>query len=273
MAVKLRAQYYEQFDADYSMEVPAEAFGGWQSAELEIALEHSAVLVMHAWETGTIKKYPGWYRQVEYLARAKDICRNIFPKLLPAVRDSGMKLFHVVGDGNYYQNHPGYTKTIQLAGSAPAPPEQIGSDLVLEELRDFKKRLGRHNAEDIRKGFKHLNFAKEAKPIGNESIAENSHQLFALCKQHAVNHLIYTGFALNWCLLLSPGGMMDMNKHGIMCSVIRQAVTAVENKETARQQVCKQTALWRVALAFGYVFDVDDLIAAIANNRNHSSRC
>ena len=31
---------------------------------------------------------------------------------------------------------------------------------------------------------------------------------------------------------------------------------------TARREVGKEIALWRVALAFGFVFDVDDFIAA-----------
>jgi len=108
-----------------------------------------------------------------------------------------------------------------------------------------------------------LEFADDARPVGDESIAEDAHQLFALCRENRVNHLIYAGFAINWCLLLSPGGMADMSKHGIMCSAPRQAVTAVENKETARSELCKELGLWRVAVAFGYVFDVDDFINAL----------
>ena len=48
-----------------------------------------------------------------------------------------------------------------------------------------------------------------------------------------------------------------------MCSALRQAVTAVENRETARAELCKEIALWRVALAFGFVFDVEDLVKAL----------
>ncbi|MBI1929948.1 hypothetical protein HYR99_37565 [Candidatus Poribacteria bacterium] len=50
-----------------------------------------------------------------------------------------------------------------------------------------------------------------------------------------------------------------------MCSAFRQAVTAVENKETARAELCKEIGLWRVALAFGFVFDVDTFIGALQN--------
>jgi hypothetical protein len=57
--------------------------------------------------------------------------------------------------------------------------------------------------------------------------------------------------------------MADMSRRGVMCSAVRQAVTAVENRETAREERAKELALWRVALAFGFVFDVDDLVAAL----------
>ena len=55
-----------------------------------------------------------------------------------------------------------------------------------------------------------------------------------------------------------------MSRRGLMCSAVRQAVTAVENKETARRELGKELGLWRVALAFGFVFDVDDLVGALA---------
>ena len=35
------------------------------------------------------------------------------------------------------------------------------------------------------------------------------------------------------------------------------------NKGTARNELCKEIALWRVALAFGFGFDVNDFVNAI----------
>ena len=57
--------------------------------------------------------------------------------------------------------------------------------------------------------------------------------------------------------------MVDMSRAGVMCSVLRQAVTAVENRESARNEAHKAEALWRVALAFGFVFDVDDFVTQL----------
>ena len=91
----------------------------------------------------------------------------------------------------------------------------------------------------------------------------NSHQLNAVCREKGIWHLVYIGFAINWCLLASPGGMIDMSRMGYVCSTIRQATTAVENKETCSEEWAKEVALWRVALMFGYVFDVDPFVAAL----------
>jgi hypothetical protein len=269
--IQVAANYYQHFDADFERDVPAEGYGGWKRAELEMDMAHTAVVVMHAWDTGTAEQFPGWHRCVEYLPRAAAIAQTVFPPLLDAVRNAGVNLFHVVGGGDYYKAHPGYQRAVELAGPPPAPLEYIAGDSSLQALQQFRARnvfVGEHNEADVKRGFEHVDFPVEARPLPTEGVAENAEQLFALCKAAGVNHLIYAGFAINWCLLLSPGGMADMSKRGVMCSAFRQAVTAVENKETAHEELCKQIALWRVALAYGFVFDVPDFIEAVQKNSN-----
>jgi hypothetical protein len=264
--LRVTTNYYQQFDADFRLDVPGEGYGGWKRTDLDFDLARTAVVVMHAWDSGTREEFPGWYRCVEYIPREQEICRTVFPRLLGAVRAAKVNLFHVVGGGKYYQDLPGYRRAVQLAGPAPAAPETIATDPTLDALRRFRSErvfVGKHNQADVSRGFARLDFDPHARPVGDEGVAENGHQLFALCKATGVNHLIYAGFAINWCLLLSPGGMHDMSARGVMCSAFRQATTAVENKESARKQLCKELALWRVALAFGFVFDVDDFLAAL----------
>jgi len=265
--VPIPASYYQQFDADYSLNVPAHGYGGWKKKGIEIALDRTAVVLMHAWDTGTYAQFAGWHRACEWIPRARSICRTVLPELLAAVRASDLPLLHVVGGGSYYQDYPGYKIAEELAGPAPEPLPRVEPDPVYERLKQFKSDysfVGARNQDDVGRGFQALDFPAEAGPQGREGIAANGDQLFALCSEKRVNHLVYAGFMINWCLLLSPGGMADMQKRGFMCSALRQAVTAVENKETAEAELCKKIALWRVALAFGFVFDVDDFIAGIA---------
>jgi hypothetical protein len=266
-SLQIPAWYYQQFDADLDFEVPGEGYGGWQLETLALSREHTAVVVMHAWDAGTPEEHPGWYRVVEYIPRQNEIVRTVFPPLLAAVRASDLPLLHVVGGGDYYKDCPGYQRAVELAGPAPDAPEAVEEDPALEALRAFKREHvlpGLHNDDDIKRGVAKLDFPEPARPLGDEGIAENGHQLLALCRDAGINHLVYCGFAINWCLLLSPGGMSEMSRHGIMCSALREATTAVENRETAREQIAKEIGLWRVALAFGFVFDVDDFIRGIA---------
>lgn len=263
--VTLTAHYYQQFDADLKRDVPGEGYGGWKSADLSFDLDHTAVVVMHAWETGTPEQFPGWYRAVEYIPRANAILAEVFPPLLAAVRAAGITLFHVVDGGDYYRNYPGYQHAVALAGPEPALP-QVAADPSLAALHRFRAEhvfVGAHNRADVDRGFARLDFPPQARPLDEEGIAENAQQLTALCQEKEINHLIYTGFAINWCLLMSPGGMIDMRRRGVLCSALRQAVTAVENKESARSEAHKEEALWRVALAFGFVFDVDAFVTVL----------
>jgi hypothetical protein len=52
--------------------------------------------------------------------------------------------------------------------------------------------------------------------------------------------------------------MVDLSRYGVMCSTIREAVTAVENGETARDEREKRQALWRTSINSGFVFGVED---------------
>lgn len=260
------AWYYQHGDADFRLEVPEEGFGGWKQEPLAFSLDHTAVVCMHAWDAGTKEAYPGWWRVVPYLERADAIAREVFPKLLGAVRGGGMTLYHVAGGGDYYQDFPGYVRALELSGEPPASPEPVKSDPVRDRLAKHKGEFGYprpHNLPDIKRGREQMGFMPQAMPEGDEGVAENGHQLAALCRADGINHLIYCGFALNWCLLLSPGGMAEMQKYGVMCSAFRDATTAVENKHSARGEWAKELALWRVALAFGFVFEVEPFIDAV----------
>jgi hypothetical protein len=160
--MKLPAQIYQQFDADYSRDVPAEGFGGWQTVDTELAPTRTALVVMHAWHCGAPGEFPGWSRAVEYEPRARKILTEIFPPLLAAVRASPLPVFHVVGGGRDYHSHlPGYRRAVGLAGKAPAPAP-FPVDPVYEQLqalRAARSFVGRHNRPDVDAGFARLDFA------------------------------------------------------------------------------------------------------------------
>jgi hypothetical protein len=265
--ITLPSHYYQQFDADLSRDVPGEGYGGWKQSDLTFDRDRMAMVVMHAWDCGTPEQHPGWYRSVEYIPRANQIVAEVFPPLLKAVRDGGMTVYHVVGGHTYYKDLPGYKRAVELAGPEPTTKRlDLPPDPLMDDVRTFREKntvVGDRNRPDVIAGVAKMDFPEPARPHGDEGVAENDHQLLALCQTDGINHLVYIGFAINWCLCMSPGGMLDMGRRGVMCSAIRQAVTAVENKESARTEAHKEEALWRMALSWGFVFDVEPFISTI----------
>jgi nicotinamidase-related amidase len=272
--MNVRTRFYQQFDADPSRDVPAENYGGWGTDDVDIDLKRTALVVMHAWDPGDPAVDQAWWRTVEYLPRAKRILEEVFPSLLSAVRSSGMQVFHVVGGSrDYYSHLPGFQgdeinppqskKSMPDGGFSPDSNPEYDT---WNTWRDQHVFVGDHNRDCVNKSFEKLDFADLARPIGGEGVAEDGDGLARLCGQYGIQHLIYVGFAINWCLLMSPGGMIDMNRKGFVCSTIPQAVTAVENKETARLELEKQQALWRVSLEFGYVFELDSFVHALTTS-------
>ena len=182
------------------------------------------------------------------------------------MRAAGLPLFHVVAGSGYFEQYPGYQRAAALAGSAAALP-QVAADAVYTQLQQFRAEhvfVGAHNQQDVAESWRHVRLFDTALPHGDEGVAQDAPQLFALCREAGINHLIYAGFNIDWCLLMSAGGMVDMSRYGVICSVLRDAVTAVENRETARGGLGKAISLWRVSVGFGFVFDSPDLIRALS---------
>lgn len=266
--VTIPAWYYKQFDADYSLDVPGEGYGGWMKADLQLNTDKTAFVVMHAWDCGTYEQYPGWYRAVEYIPRANKIAQEIFPELLGGIRNVGMKLYHIAGSESYCKDLPGYLYAKeclleQMKGNQSFRMPNARKDEVIKNLQKFRFEnvfYGQHNKADIEKGQANTGFMKNARPEEGEAIVINGDQLHAVCLKDGINHLIYMGFAINWCLQYSPASMNDMADRGFMCSAIREAVTAVENKESARTEGHKEYGLWATALKNGFVYDVKDIL-------------
>ena len=260
----ITAWHYRQFDADFNLDVPAEGYGGWRKGAIPWDLHRTALVSMHAWDTGTRTEYSGWHRAVEYIPRADRIVETSLGPLLDAFRAADAPRIHVTGGGDYPKRCAGYRSSAEATQFEPLPP-----DSHVDALHAFRREhvfTGLHNEADVRRGFARIDFPDRVRPLGEEPVVEDAPSLDAWCRERGVRHLIYAGFALNWCLLMSPGGMIDMVRRGYVCSAVRDATTSVENRESARSESHHEEALWRTALAFGFVFDSADLIVAVGRS-------
>jgi nicotinamidase-related amidase len=274
--LSLKGEYYRHHPVDFS-KGPLGALGmkGWaETVTIEAPLKETALVSMHAENIGLVPQIPyadkgplaGYMRWLEYEGRKMDILRDIYPRILAAARGAGLPVVHVSME-DYGKKYPGYKKALQLSGPDPqlATPKAPGAG-KLRPPDDIKGKLvfgERYNDNRDEEHFgRFFDFAEPAKPRDDEFVVETSHQLSSVLNAMGAWNLIYIGFAVNWCLWFSGGGMVDMSRLGYRCSCIREAVTAVENKESVRGEQHKEEALWRTSLMFGYVFTAEDFISA-----------
>jgi len=261
MQKMVQAWSYAQHGADYSLPHPGEGYGGWKKDSIPIDPAHTAIVVMHAWDCGTREENPHTYRICEYVPRSVQIMNERFPAFLEKVRESGFHLIHIGSQSEKsLEELPGYERVKEKWGLGPTE-ERIEPDPTWKELRKI-------NSLRVFPGPLHPEDPTYVRdfaimPKDDEDVACTTHQLFRLCKERGINHLIYTGFAINWCLTMSPCGMIDMNRHGFICSAIRELTTAVENKESCAVEEHKEYGLWAFSLCGGFVFDQKDVEDAL----------
>ena len=257
MPILTPGYYYAQQGADPTQEYPAMGFGGWNKADVPIEPERTAVLVMHAWK---VPDYEAHMRHLEYLSRANAIIRDKFPPFLQAVRSKGIRLIHIAGGFEHVlPTLPGYQR---ITGKYPAA--QVQEIELSKEMKHLCEKhwslVGAQNddyAAQFERAYAEYDLA--VKPLDDEDVVVAENQLFSLCCEHGIEHLIYTGFAVNACLLSARCGMVDMSRHGLMCSVVGDLTTAVENKETCKTQENLKYGLWKFATQRGFVFLSEDL--------------
>jgi hypothetical protein len=274
--LRLKGAYYRHNPVDFSKgELGALGMRGWgETVDVDAPVSETALVSMHAENIGLIPEIPyadrgplaGYMRWLEYEGRKMDIVRTVYPRILAATRRAGLAVVHVAM-GDYGRKYPGFAKALKLAGPEPrtSTPKAPGAARVRPpDDRKGKLIFGEHYNDNRDEAHfdRYFDFAEPAKPAGDEFVVETSHQLSCVLNSLGAWNLIYTGFAINWCLWFSGGGMVDMSRLGYRCSCIREAVTAVENRESVRGEQHKEEAMWRTSLMFGYIFSADDFIAA-----------
>jgi len=274
--LSLKGAYYRHHPIDFTRgALGAQGMLGWgNSIDVETPLKETALISMHNENIGLIPEIPyadrgplaGYMRWLEYEGRKIDITRAVYPRILAAARGAGVPVVHVAMS-DYARKYPGNAKTLTLSGPEPraATPKAPGSEKK-RPPDDIKSRLlfGEHynDNRDHDHFGRYFDFPERAKPLADEFVVETSHQLSSVLNALGAWNLIYIGFAINWCLWFSGGGMVDMSRLGYRCSCIREGVTAVENRESVQGELHKEEAMWRVSLMFGYVFGAEDFIAA-----------
>jgi nicotinamidase-related amidase len=271
--INLPWHMYRHYPADFSQwDMAAAGFKGWDSQVRDLDLSKTCLALMHFPDTGLTPDTefgpdcpnPNALGTIEWIPRTMEVVTFRMPPLLRAARAAGLLVAHVGVGGPPYTQGPIWEKCVKEAGDPP--PED--KDVIERDQKRWAQHtrdvfdLPRPSPEKVPPHEK-LALPPELLPQGNDIIAQHPWQLHRLLKNRGVDHIIYCGWALNWCLWFSPCGMCDMDRKGYMCSAVRGGCVAIENRESAAGEKNLEYAYWKTSTMFGYIFDLHELTTAL----------
>ena len=88
-------------------------------------------------------------------------------------------------------------------------------------------------------------------------------QLHALLEEQHILHLLYAGFATNWCVLGRDYGIRSMARYGYNIVLLRDATTGVEFPDTFDTLFATEIAIREVEQQFGFSASNADFFKAV----------
>lgn len=270
--ISLPWHMYCHYPADFSRwEAAAVGFHGWASEVRELDLSRTALALMHfpstgltpATEWGPDCPIPSALGTVEWVPRAMSVVTFRMPRLIESARAAGLQVAHVGVGGKPYTEGEIWERCLKEVGEPPPADSDVITGTPTWKAQHTRDVFDLPRTDPPSIPSREFSLPSVFLPQGDDIIAQHAWQLHRLLQNRDIDHIIYTGWALNWCLWFSPCGMADMSRKGYMCSAVRGGCVAIENKESAVGEDNLEYALWKTSTMFGYVFELHELTHAL----------
>ena len=96
----------------------------------------------------------------------------------------------------------------------------------------------------------------------DDFVIANGSQLHDLCEEQGILHLLFAGFATNWCILNRDYGVAEMRSRGYNTLLMRDSTEGVEFPDTLTDRWATELAIREVEQRHGFSVSNDDFYAA-----------
>ena len=216
---------------------------------MALPLEQTALVLVDLWDNHFIESW---------LERAARVTREEVVPVIEAARRAGLAVVHA-------PSPPLAAEYPQLERHAPDPPQPEPEWPPPE----FRSRTGAYQVfrgpraqppgipEVPRLGVSPLVEVRE-----EEFVVATGAQLHQLAQDRGILHLVYAGFATNWCILNRDYGMRTMARRGYNMILLRDATAGVEFPDTVQTNFATELAIREVEQQLGFSASNADFFAA-----------
>lgn len=223
--------------------------------EMPLPIAETALILVDLWNVHFIESW---------IERAKQVTTDCVVPVLDAARQVGMTIVHAPSPSVAAQ-YPQLERHKPPEPGAPStwPPSDFrsrtGDYAVYRGPRSQPPSIGIH----WDKLAPHLSMSPAIDVQEDEFVIATGQQLHELLEEQRILHLLFAGFATNWCVLGRDYGIRAMARYGYNIVLLRDATTGVEFPDTYDNLFTTEIAIREVEQQYGFSTSNPDFFEAV----------
>jgi nicotinamidase-related amidase len=223
--------------------------------EMPLPVDETALVLVDLWNVHFIESW---------IERAAQVTKDCVVPVLNTARQAGLTIVHAPSP-SVAEHYPQLQRHKPPEPSVPSawPPSTFrsreGDYAVYRGPRSQPPGIGVH--WDKLASQLAVSPAIDVKP--EEFVIATGQQLHELLEERRILHLLFAGFATNWCVLGRDYGIRSMSRYGYNIVLLRDATTGVEFPDTYDNLFTTEVSIREVEQQYGFSASNADFCEAV----------
>ena len=218
--------------------------------EMTLPVAQTGLVLVDMWDNHFIESW---------LERAIEVTRTAVVPVLEAARAAGLTIVHAPS--------PEVAAQFEQLSRHQPPPEEPEPDWPPPAFRsregEFAAYRGPRKQPPGIPPIESLGMSPAITVAAEDFVIATGQQLHDLCREKKILHLLYAGFATNWCVVGRDYGLRAMRRRSYNLILLRDATTGVEFPDTIASLTATELAIREAEQQLGFS----------ASNENFFSAC
>lgn len=223
--------------------------------EMPLPIAETALVLVDLWNVHFIESW---------IERAERVTVDCVVPVIDAARKVGMTIVHAPSPSVAAQ----YPQLKRHKPPQPSTPNTWPPSEFRSRSGDYNQYRGpRSQPPGIGVHWDKLSSQLSISPAievqEDDFVIATGQQLHELLEDRRILHLIYAGFATNWCVLGRDYGIRSMSRYGYNIILLRDATTGVEFPDTYENLFTTEIAIREVEQQYGFSASNNDFFEAV----------